>query len=105
MSTQAPLESLDAAAAEYPRIQLFIDGEWTDGSTGASEAVYNPATGAVLGTVPHASSEDLDRALAAAERGFKVWSSKTTDERGAILHRAAALIRERADSIAPHDDA
>jgi succinate-semialdehyde dehydrogenase/glutarate-semialdehyde dehydrogenase len=100
VSTQAPLEPLDAAAAEYPRIQLFIDGEWTDGSTGQSENVYNPATAGALGTVPHASSEDLDRALAAAERGFKVWSAKTTDERGAILHRAAALIRERADSIA-----
>lgn len=100
MSTQAPLASLDAAAADYPRIQLFIDGEWTDGSGSESEEVYNPATGSVLGRVPHATIEDLDRALAAAERGFKVWSAKTTDERGTILHRAAALVRERADSIA-----
>lgn len=100
MSTQAPLQSLDAAASEYPQIQLFIDGEWADGSTGQTEEVYNPATGAVLGTVPHASIHDLDRALAAAERGFKVWSSKTVDERGVILHKGASLIRERADSIA-----
>jgi succinate-semialdehyde dehydrogenase/glutarate-semialdehyde dehydrogenase len=100
MSTQAPAGTLDAAAAEYPRIQLFIDGEWTDGSSGASEDVYNPATGQVLGSVPHAGPAELDRALDAAQRGFKLWSAKTTDERGAILHRAAALIRERADQIA-----
>jgi succinate-semialdehyde dehydrogenase / glutarate-semialdehyde dehydrogenase len=100
MSTEAPAGTLDAAAAAYPRIQLFIDGEWTDGSSGASEDVYNPATGQVLGSVPHAGPADLDRALEAAQRGFRLWSAKTTDERGQVLHRAAALIRERADQIA-----
>jgi len=101
VTVQVPLQAgLDAAAAEYPRIQLFIDGEWTDGTSGVSEDIYNPATGDVLGTVPHASSDDLDRALEAAGRGFRVWSAKTTDERGMILHRAAALIRERAEHIA-----
>ena len=101
MTTQVPLQAgLDAAAAEYPTIQLLIDGEWTDGSSGVSEDIYNPATGQVLGTVPHAGADDLDRALEASQRGFKLWSAKTTDERGAILHRAAALIRERADHIA-----
>jgi succinate-semialdehyde dehydrogenase/glutarate-semialdehyde dehydrogenase len=101
VTTQVPLQAgLDAAAAEYPRIQLLIDGEWTDGSSGVSEDIYNPATGQVLGTVPHAGPEDLDRALDAAQRGFRLWSAKTVDERGQILHRAAALIRERADHIA-----
>ncbi len=100
MSLQAPAQKLDDAAAEYPDVQLFIDGEWTDGSTGESEPVYNPATAAVLGTVAHASVADLDRALDAAQRGFKLWSAKSTDERAQILHRAAALIREHAAAIA-----
>jgi succinate-semialdehyde dehydrogenase/glutarate-semialdehyde dehydrogenase len=100
VTTEALTEMLDAAAAGYPRIQLLIDGEWTDGSSGVSEDVYNPATGQVLGTVPHAGAPELDRALEAAQRGFKLWSAKTADERGQILHRAAALIRERADHIA-----
>lgn len=100
MTTNAPAQPLDAGPADYPAPQLFIDGEWCDGSTGESEPVYNPATGAVIGHVPHASSADLDRALYAAARGFKVWSTKTEGERATILHRAAALIRENADSIA-----
>lgn len=100
MTTQSPDRTLDAAAAEYPRIQLLIDGEWTDGSGGACEDIYNPATGQVLGTVPHATPADLDRALAAASRAFQAWSARTTDDRGQVLHRAAALIRERADQIA-----
>ncbi|MDE3131778.1 MAG: NAD-dependent succinate-semialdehyde dehydrogenase [Acidobacteriota bacterium] len=100
MSTETPLRPLDPAAAEYPRIQLLIDGEWTDGSSGAAEQVFNPATGAVLGSVPHAAPADLDCALAAASRAFREWSARTTDERGQILHRAAALIRERSEQIA-----
>lgn len=100
MTTQAPLQPGLDAVAEYPRVQLFIDGQWTDGTSGRAEEIYNPATGEVLGTVPHASAGDLDRALEAAQRGFKVWSAKTTDERGAVLHRAAAQIREHADHIA-----
>lgn len=101
MTTQVPLKAgLDADAAAYPTIQLLIDGEWTDGTSGVCEDVYNPATGEVLGTVPHASIGDLDRALDASQRGFRLWSAKTTDERGAILHRAAALIRERGEHIA-----
>ncbi len=101
MTTQAPVQAdPDAASSGYPRVQLFIDGEWTDGTGSRSEPVYNPATGEVLGTVPHAGIQDLDRALGAAQRGFGLWSAKTADERGGILHRAAALIRERADAIA-----
>ena len=100
MTTQAPLQPGLDAVAEYPRVQLFIDGQWTDGTSGRAEEIYDPATGEVLGMVPHASSEDLDRALEASQRGFKAWSAKTPDERGTVLHRAAALIREHADHIA-----
>ena len=54
----------------YPDIKMFIDGTWCDGSRGKSEAVLNPATGLAIGNVPHASVEDLDRALDSAWRGF-----------------------------------
>lgn len=100
MTVTAPDQQLDAGAGEYPALGLYIDGEWTQGTSGRNEPVYNPATGAILGQLPHAGIEDLDRALDAASRGFKVWRAKTTDERAAILHRAAALIRENAASIA-----
>lgn len=85
---------------DYPAPALFIDGQWTQGTANKSEPIYNPATGEVIGHVPHASVEDLDRAIAAAERGFKVWSQKTVMERGTILCKAMDLIRERAQSIA-----
>ncbi|RIA37157.1 succinate-semialdehyde dehydrogenase/glutarate-semialdehyde dehydrogenase [Hephaestia caeni] len=79
---------------------LFIDGEWITGGARDSEPVLNPADRSVLAEVPHATDDDLDRALDAAERGFRQWRGVGPDERGRVLQRAAALIRERADRIA-----
>lgn len=83
----------------YPELQLFIAGEWISRGSRKSEQVLNPATGEVLGELPHATEADLDRALAAAEAGFKVWRGKLPEERSAVLRKAAALMRERAEQI------
>ena len=50
----------------YTDLQLYIDGEWLNGKERKGEEVMNPATGKSLGTLPHASKADLDRALDAA---------------------------------------
>ena len=83
----------------YPTIEMLIDGEWTAGS-GEGEDVLNPATGEVLGRVPHASAADLDRALEAARRGFAEWSAATPFARQAVMERAARLLEERREEIA-----
>jgi succinate-semialdehyde dehydrogenase/glutarate-semialdehyde dehydrogenase len=87
-------------ASMYADLSLFIGGEWLTGDGRRSSPVINPATEEVIGHLPHASKADLDRALAAAERGFKVWRSIFPDQRGKILKRAADLLRERAEEIA-----
>jgi succinate-semialdehyde dehydrogenase / glutarate-semialdehyde dehydrogenase len=83
----------------YPELQLFIDGEWISKGARSSENVLNPATGEVLGVLPHATPEDLDRALAAAERGFKVWSAMLPEKRGEILRKAAAIMQKNGEQI------
>lgn len=83
----------------YPELQLFIAGEWVSLGNRASEEVLNPATGEVLGVLPHANKEDLDRALAAAECGFKVWSGMLPEERSAIMRRAADILRKNGEQI------
>ncbi|HEX3803505.1 MAG TPA: NAD-dependent succinate-semialdehyde dehydrogenase [Solirubrobacteraceae bacterium] len=82
------------------RIAMFIDGVWTGGTSGRTEPIIDPATGQSLGEVPIAAREDLDRAVEAASRSFPAWRDTPVDERGAILHRAADLIRERLSRIA-----
>ena len=89
-----------AVSSEYlGRVQLFHRRRLDRRLRWQPQDVFNPATGE-SGTVPHAGAADLDRALAAASRAFQEWSDKAVDERGQVLHRAAALIRERADQIA-----
>lgn len=84
----------------YPHTQLLIAGQWQDAADGRTIAVHNPANGAEIGRVAHAGVADLDQALAAAQKGFETWRDIPAVERGRILRRAAALMRERADAIA-----
>lgn len=86
--------------ATYPDTLLLIDGQWVPAETGKTIDVFNPATGLVIGQVAHASMADIDRALAAAQRGFVQWRDVSAYERAAIMRRAAGLLRKRADSIA-----
>ena len=48
----------------------------------------------------YATPADLHEALAASERAWPEWRSTDVEKRGAILHKAAALMRERADVVA-----
>ena len=84
----------------YPSTQLFIDGQWCDAAGGETMPVFNPASGAEIGRLAHARQPDLDRALAASARGFELWRHTPAIERQALMRRAAALLRERADDIA-----
>jgi succinate-semialdehyde dehydrogenase/glutarate-semialdehyde dehydrogenase len=84
----------------YPDVSLYIDGAWCKGSTGKSQPVLNPATGDAIGSVPHASTADLDRALAAADKGFKAWRKVSPFDRYKLMRKAADNLRARADDIA-----
>ncbi|RWP38896.1 NAD-dependent succinate-semialdehyde dehydrogenase, partial [Mesorhizobium sp.] len=84
----------------YTKLALLIDGEWIEETNAGSEIVLNPATEQPLGTLPHAGTAELDRALAAASRAFEAWKRTSPYERAQILRRAADLMRERLDHIA-----
>jgi succinate-semialdehyde dehydrogenase / glutarate-semialdehyde dehydrogenase len=86
--------------ATYTDTLLLIDGEWCASASGKTIDVVNPATGNVIGKVSHAGVADLQRAVAAAQRGFEAWRKVPAFDRAAMMRKAAALLRERADSIA-----
>lgn len=81
-------------------LQLYIGGEWRGAQGRDTQPVLNPADGTSLGTLPLATSRDLADALEASERGFRAWRATAPEARAAVLQRAAALIRERADLLA-----
>jgi len=83
----------------YPQLRMLIDGEWTQGTGSETLAVENPATGTELARLPIATKADIDRAIAAASRAFASWRLTAPRKRAAILHRAAALVRARSDTL------
>jgi len=84
----------------YGDLFLLIDGQWLTAEGRDSSPVINPATGEVIGHVPHANQADLDRALASSQRGFEVWRKTSAYERAKVLRKASALLRERSETIA-----
>ena len=54
----------------YENARLLIDGELVPASNGRTFENENPATEEIIGTVPDATLEDTDRAIAAARRAF-----------------------------------
>lgn len=63
--------------------------------------VVNPATGDSVGTVAQAERTDPDRALEAADKGFRAWRKISAFDRSKVMRKAASLLRDRADAIAP----
>ena len=84
----------------YPELYLHIAGERVDRCDRRSFPVINPATGETLGELPLADAADLDRALEAASRGFRLWRYSTAQQRAAVLNGASRLLHERADVLA-----
>ncbi len=85
----------------YPNsVLLLINGQWVQGSGGISEPIFNPSTGATLGSVQHASADDLDQALASSAAGFEIWRTTPAVQRQQVIDKAVALLNERADKIA-----
>ncbi|MFC5213684.1 aldehyde dehydrogenase family protein [Streptomyces coerulescens] len=82
--------------------RLFVGGRWREAADGARTEVVDPSRGTVLTTVADAGAADVDAAVRAARDAFDdgAWSGLSGRERGRVLHRVAALIRENADRIA-----
>jgi acyl-CoA reductase-like NAD-dependent aldehyde dehydrogenase len=83
----------------YPALSLYIDGEFISAQGRREQDVFNPATGEVIGKLPHASKEDLDRALSAAARAFETWKKSSPLDRSKVLRKVAELARERSQDI------
>lgn len=83
-----------------PDQKLYIGGEYVDALSGDSFETLNSATGEVLCRVQKAGAADVDRAVAAAQKGFAAWSAMTGAARGRILMEAVRLLRARNRALA-----
>jgi succinate-semialdehyde dehydrogenase / glutarate-semialdehyde dehydrogenase len=90
----------EAAVLAGVPTQLLIGGTWRDSSSGATIAVDDPATGAVLIHVADATASDGMAALASAASAQSDWARTAPRERGEILRRAFETIVDRVDDLA-----
>ncbi|WP_426153187.1 NAD-dependent succinate-semialdehyde dehydrogenase [Pseudomonas sp. DC3000-4b1] len=82
------------------REQAFIAGRWRDAAPGITQAVYNPATGAVVGHVPEFGAAQAQEAISAAEAALPAWRAMKAGDRAALLKRWHALVLEHTEPLA-----
>jgi succinate-semialdehyde dehydrogenase / glutarate-semialdehyde dehydrogenase len=100
MSTQSARADAEAAVLESVPKQLYIAGEWREGSDGGKLAVEDPSTGETLVEVADAEPADGLAALTAAAEKQTEWAAHPPRERGEILRRAYEAIVEQTDELA-----
>jgi 1-pyrroline dehydrogenase len=81
------------------RQQMFINGEWADASDGETTDIINPATEEVIAHVPKGTTEDADRAVAAAAAAFDSWSMTPPKARSEMLHKLADAFEADAETL------
>jgi succinate-semialdehyde dehydrogenase / glutarate-semialdehyde dehydrogenase len=82
------------------RHDAYIDGHWCQAESGTTFDVFDPATGAVVGSVPQMGEAETRRAIAAANAAWPAWRAKTAKERAQILRRWYDLMHEHIDDLA-----
>lgn len=82
------------------RQQAYLGGQWVDADSGERIEVTNPATGAVLGTVPNMGAAETRRAIEAAQTAFQEWRHRAAKERAVILRRWFDLIMQHQEDLA-----
>ena len=78
--------------------QCHLNGEWASGTE--TMTVTNPATGEVIGTIPHLGQAETAKAIADANAAWPAWRKKTAKERSAILRKWFNLMMENQDDLA-----
>ena len=84
----------------YSSYGLFINGQWCSATGGETRSVIDPTNEEVIGFIPVATRSDIEAAVKAADTAFSTWRHTSPWERSALLHRTAAIIRERLEQSA-----
>jgi succinate-semialdehyde dehydrogenase/glutarate-semialdehyde dehydrogenase len=84
----------------FLKTDCYIGGKWVAASSGRRMDVTDPASGALLASVPRMGVAETDNAIAAAQKAFPGWSRRTAAERALVLQKWAVLIRSHAEDLA-----
>ena len=79
----------------YSKFGQFIDGKWQPSQNKGTYEVINPATEEIIGHASKATTEDIDKALKSAQKGFETWKKTQAWKRSSILRQVVDLIRKK----------
>lgn len=80
--------------------QLYINNEWIDSTGDEIADVLNPATEEVIAKVPVGTTDDVDKAVAAAKAAFPAWNATPIEDRIGLMEKFYTAIESRKDEIA-----
>ena len=100
MNAAASADALQLADPSLLRSSCYIDGKWVDAADGKTIDVTDPATGAVVGSVPSLGSDDVRGAIDAANAAWPAWRAKTGKERANIMRRWFDLMMANQEDLA-----
>jgi malonate-semialdehyde dehydrogenase (acetylating)/methylmalonate-semialdehyde dehydrogenase len=81
-------------------IDHYIQGRVVAGTSGRTQDVFNPATGAVSARVALASTGEVDKAVAAAQAAFPAWADTPPIRRARVMFRFLELLNQHKDELA-----
>jgi betaine-aldehyde dehydrogenase len=93
----APVEAVEPPNGGW---QLVYGGESHEPVNGGRLDVYSPIDGSLLGTIPNADAEDVDRAVEAARLAAKDWGKTAPSERVAALEALGKRLAEESERLA-----
>jgi succinate-semialdehyde dehydrogenase/glutarate-semialdehyde dehydrogenase len=82
------------------RQQCYVAGKWCDADDGSTAPVTNPATGAIIATVPMMGVAETRRAIEAARDAQKAWAARTAKDRGGVLRKWFELMMTHQEDLA-----
>ena len=83
----------------HTKEKFFINGQWVAPRSSARIEVFNPATDALLGTVPDANAADVDSAVSAARNAQAAWRNTPAAERAGFIEKISAGLKARTDEL------
>ena len=87
-------------ARNYGKLQLLIDGKWTDSRTEDLRDAFNPATGEVIGRIPFSLSEEVSLAVESGQRAFEKWRNVPIIERIKYLFKLKDTMERHLEELA-----
>jgi len=86
---------------EVGRKLMLVDGQWVGSADGQFIMVENPSRrGTIVGEVPRAKAEDVDRTVKAAFKAFEKWKRVSPRDRGKFMLKIADALEAKTDKIA-----